>query len=327
MTRAGALALLLLTGCAAPSLYSWGHYEAVVYATYAKPGAVPPERQIELLEQDYQKARSENKPVPPGFHAHLGYLYYQLGQTGRGAPGVRDREGQVPGVRRVHGPAARPADRTMSAAGRGSASSPPSPALLLSGCVTAKPYDYTNYRAFPPRSILVLPPVNEGTDIRGTYGYLSTVTRPLAELGYYVYPVVLVDHFFKETGCPRRARCSRRRSARSARSSARMRSSTSPSGNTGRRYQLLASTTSVVALARLVDTRTGTLLWEGTLAAEEGSAGSGNILGDLIGAAFIQVINQSTDRARSVAEQANAQFAVEGRGLLHGPYSPKYGQK
>ena len=67
---------------------------------------------------------------------------------------------------------------------------------------TAKPYDYTNYRAFPPRSILVLPPVNEGTDIRGTYGYLSTVTRPLAELGYYVYPVVLVDQFFKENGMP-----------------------------------------------------------------------------------------------------------------------------
>jgi hypothetical protein len=79
--RAGALGLVaLLTGCAAPGLYSWGHYEAVVYATYAKPGAVPPERQIELLEQDYQKARSENKPVPPGFHAHLGYLYYQLGR-------------------------------------------------------------------------------------------------------------------------------------------------------------------------------------------------------------------------------------------------------
>ena len=80
MTRASLLALALLSGCASPTLYSWGHYEAVVYATYAKPGAVPPERQIELLEQDYQKARSENKAVPPGFHAHLGYLYYQIGK-------------------------------------------------------------------------------------------------------------------------------------------------------------------------------------------------------------------------------------------------------
>lgn len=81
MTHTGlVVVLVMLTGCAAPTLYSWGQYEAVVYATYAKPGAVPPERQIEVLEQDYQKARSENKPVPPGFHAHLGYLYYQIGR-------------------------------------------------------------------------------------------------------------------------------------------------------------------------------------------------------------------------------------------------------
>jgi hypothetical protein len=35
---------------------------------------------VQQLEADYQKARSANKPVPPGFHAQLGYLYYQLGK-------------------------------------------------------------------------------------------------------------------------------------------------------------------------------------------------------------------------------------------------------
>jgi hypothetical protein len=73
--------LALLTGCAAPTTYHWGHYEALIYATYAAPGSVPPERQIELLEQDYQHARAANRPVPPGFHAHLGYLYYQIGRA------------------------------------------------------------------------------------------------------------------------------------------------------------------------------------------------------------------------------------------------------
>ena len=71
----------LLTGCAEPSIYSWGRYESVVYTTFSDPGKVPPERQVELLEEDYQKARSENKPVPTGFHAHLGYLYVQLGKA------------------------------------------------------------------------------------------------------------------------------------------------------------------------------------------------------------------------------------------------------
>jgi len=36
--------------------------------------------QVEKLEQDYQQARAANKPVPPGFHAYLGFLYFQLGK-------------------------------------------------------------------------------------------------------------------------------------------------------------------------------------------------------------------------------------------------------
>ncbi len=39
----------------------------------------------------------------------------------------------------------------------------------LGGCATVKPYDYTNYRAHPPRSILVLPPLNQSTDVLGPY--------------------------------------------------------------------------------------------------------------------------------------------------------------
>lgn len=72
----------LLTACVspAPSLYQWGSYEQQVYAIYNEPGKVPPEQQIEKLEQDYQKARASSKSVPPGFHAHLGYLYFGVGK-------------------------------------------------------------------------------------------------------------------------------------------------------------------------------------------------------------------------------------------------------
>ena len=74
-------ACALLASCAPPTLYHWGRYEAVIYATYAAPGSVPPARQIELLEEDYQKARAENRRVPPGFHAYLGSLYYAIGRA------------------------------------------------------------------------------------------------------------------------------------------------------------------------------------------------------------------------------------------------------
>jgi len=76
-------ALALLTGCAAPTLYSWGRYEDQVYVMYAKPDKATAELQVAKLDEDLEKARSKNKPVPPGFHAHLGYLCYQLGNGDR----------------------------------------------------------------------------------------------------------------------------------------------------------------------------------------------------------------------------------------------------
>ena len=73
--------------------------------------------------------------------------------------------------------------------------------LLLAGCVAPQQdVDYTAYRQSRPRSILVLPPLNNSPDMRATYSFLSTVTKPLAEAGYYVFPVALVDQTFKENG-------------------------------------------------------------------------------------------------------------------------------
>ena len=79
--------------------------------------------------------------------------------------------------------------------------------LVLQGCAAGphKGYDraaYTTYLTHMPRSILVLPPENESVDVMAPYIYLSTVTRSLAERGYYVYPVAMVDALMKENGVP-----------------------------------------------------------------------------------------------------------------------------
>ena len=81
-TVASIVAVGLLAACASPtpSLYQWGSYEQQVYAIYNDPGKVPIEQQIAKLEEDYQKARASNKRMPPGFHAHLGYLYFGTGK-------------------------------------------------------------------------------------------------------------------------------------------------------------------------------------------------------------------------------------------------------
>ena len=44
-----------------------------------------------------------------------------------------------------------------------------------------------------PRSILVLPPLDESIETGATYGAYASVAPPLIELGYYVFPPALVD--------------------------------------------------------------------------------------------------------------------------------------
>ena len=45
----------------------------------------------------------------------------------------------------------------------------------------AQAYDYSAFRAHHPRSIVVLPPVNNSPDVAATYSVLSHATQPLAE--------------------------------------------------------------------------------------------------------------------------------------------------
>ncbi|PTX97759.1 DUF4810 domain-containing protein [Opitutus sp. ER46] len=83
LIRCGTFVLLLaLVGCqTARPLYYWGRYETSIYQGYSAPQKASPERQIELMLEDEQKAAAANLPVHPGFHAHLGYLYEQVGKS------------------------------------------------------------------------------------------------------------------------------------------------------------------------------------------------------------------------------------------------------
>lgn len=75
------LGLLLGSGCATKeSIYAWGSYEEQLYLMYKKPEQAAAEAQIERLEADLELARAEDKPLPPGMRAHMGFMYFQLGR-------------------------------------------------------------------------------------------------------------------------------------------------------------------------------------------------------------------------------------------------------
>ncbi len=86
----------LVAGCAAPTTYQWGGYEQLIYASYAEPGSVPAQAQVETMEKDFQEARASNRRMPPGWHAHLGYLYYQLGKLDQAQQELQTEKAQFP---------------------------------------------------------------------------------------------------------------------------------------------------------------------------------------------------------------------------------------
>ena len=199
--------------------------------------------------------------------------------------------------------------------------------LLFTGCMaTQQNIDYTAFRESKPRSILVLPPLNNSPDVRATYSFLSTVTYPLAEAGYYVFPVALVDQTFKENGLLNPAEIhqvplDKLREIFGADATLYITVT-----QYGARYQLLFSEVRVTAHAKLVDNRSGQLLWQGSATATDGgNNGGGGIAGALAYAVVKQAVSNIGDQGHRIARQtSNRLFQVGPNGLLYGPRSPFY---
>lgn len=75
-------AAFVFAGCAQPPkpLYYWGNYQAQVYDHFRSDSKGPLE-QLRLLDEQAEKAKSAGLPLPPGYHAHLGLVYLQLGRS------------------------------------------------------------------------------------------------------------------------------------------------------------------------------------------------------------------------------------------------------
>jgi hypothetical protein len=199
------------------------------------------------------------------------------------------------------------------------------PLLLMACAAPEKKYDYTAFRQSKPRSILVLPPLNNSPDVQATYSVFSTVTQPLAEAGYYVFPVALVDQTFKENGLLNPAEMhqvplDKIREIFGADSALYITVT-----NYGSSYQVLSSNIIVVVQAKLVDTRNGQLLWERVASASDSNSNnSGGLAGMLVNAIVKQVANNVVGDKQShrVARIASSKLLTanpNANGLLYGP--------
>jgi hypothetical protein len=202
-------------------------------------------------------------------------------------------------------------------------------AIVLAGCTPPEKADYTAFKQSRPRSILVLPPLNESPDVKATYGVYAAVTRPLAEAGYYVLPVALVDETFKQNGLANAGEINTVPAAKLRQIYGADAALYVTVTEYGTSYQVIASATVVAAKAQLVDLKTGATLWTGSAAASsnEGQGASGGLIGILVTAAVTQIVNSATDAGDAIAPITTARLLSGGlpNGILYGPRSPKYG--
>jgi hypothetical protein len=196
--------------------------------------------------------------------------------------------------------------------------------VLLAACATPEPFDYTAFLAHPPRSILVLPPLNESPDPEGPYVFLSTVTRPLAERGYYVFPVAVVEQMMRENGLPTPWEMHQVELAKFAEVFGADAVLYPTIEEWGTSYQLINSQSRVAVRYRLVDVASGIEIWSGSGVAEyDSSSGSSSLLGMMVGAVLNQVTTELYDESYGLSEQANSEaFGSTNFGLLPGPYYP-----
>jgi hypothetical protein len=202
----------------------------------------------------------------------------------------------------------------------------------LTGCAPVPPkYDYSAFKAHYPKSILVLPPKNDSPDVKATYSVLAQATIPLAESGYYVFPVALVDETFRQNGLDDPAMVHQLPLDKLREIFGADAAMYITIRQYGTSYKVVTSESRVTADGSLIDLATGAVLWTGTATASsaEGRSNSGGgLVGLLVNAIVSQIVETLADRSHPIAGVMSQRLLAAGRpaGVLYGPRSPMFGK-
>jgi hypothetical protein len=199
---------------------------------------------------------------------------------------------------------------------------------MFAGCASQPPrYDYSQFRAEGPRSILVVPVINKSVDVNAPDYFLATIATPLAERGYYVFPINMVksvladdglsDANLVHSGDPRRLGELFGADAVMYISIERW----------DARYVVLATTVTVELNYTLKSTHTGQILWKNhQIVVYQPQQNSGGLAG-LVANAIAAAITKAAPNYMPLARQANGgAVKVKRTGLPAGPYDGMFGK-
>lgn len=199
--------------------------------------------------------------------------------------------------------------------------------LLLTGCapkITKQEFAPNMYKTHPV-SILVLPPINNSTAAEAKEYYLTTITEPLAEAGYYVYPVEMVSEILKEEGLfdtetMKNVPMSKFRDFFGADAVLFVKIE---EWNTS--YFITSGSVTVKLACELKSTTTGETLWfyDDKVTINTSASGGGGGLAGLIVQAVATAIQTATQDYVPIARQVNQNIMLA---MPAGKYNPNYNQ-
>lgn len=198
--------------------------------------------------------------------------------------------------------------------------------VSLAACVTAPSQkDYHAFYGESPKSILVVPALNNTVSVNAADFFVSTISRPFAERGYYVYPAymvkrVLEDQGLSDAGLVHAADASRLGALFGCDAVLFVEIQRWES-----QYIVISTSTNVQFQYTLKSCKTGQVLWTDTqsLSYSPQASNSGNPLADLLAQAIMSAIEKGAPNYIPLTQQANLQAAsLPGQGLPAGPYLP-----
>jgi len=195
--------------------------------------------------------------------------------------------------------------------------------LGLAGCVVPpKAKDFTAFNAAAPRSILVVPLVNKSLDVDAPNYMLSTLSVPLAERGYYVFPVNTAKVVLEQEGFYEGEQVH----SQSPGALAKLFGADAVLYVTINRWDaqyIVFSTTVTVQFDYRMVAKDGTEIWTATqqLQYSPQQSNSGSPLGNLIAAAITAAMTRAAPNYLPLAQQANTLVLLDGpQALPPGPY-------
>jgi hypothetical protein len=184
-------------------------------------------------------------------------------------------------------------------------------------------------READPRSILIVPVVNRSVCVDAPDYFLSTVTRPVAERGYYIFPVNLVKHLMEDDGLSDANLVHEADPVRLAEIFDADAILYITIERWDAKYLVLSTTVTVEFTYILKSGDTGEELWRNheIMQYQPSQSSSGDPLATLIVAAVSAALTKAMPNYIPLAQQANATaVSTPHKGLPAGFYSKEYGK-